>query len=182
MSDQDKDPVVNSSLGTPLVISSILLLLSLGWGLYDEVYGIRPWKTYQAQFVKLYSKYLKSARPDEAKTEAQIKASPEYKQLDKEMQDAENAVRAEGKKIDDTVNLTLVPQTLALNEKYQELRSEIGALTYKIEVTNSDSGKNSLRKDIAEIKNRVVRVTLPKPDGSEIKKDNTFDQMEADLK
>jgi len=97
MSDQEKDPVVTSSLGTPLVISSVLLLLSLGWGLYDEVYGTRPWKTYQAQFVKLYSKYLRSARPDEVKYEAQIKASPEYKQLDKEMQDAENTSRR-GKK------------------------------------------------------------------------------------
>src|SRR3981081_351031 len=106
MSDQDKDPVINSSLSKPLVISSALLLLSLAWALYDEVYGIRPWKNYQAEFVKLYSKYLKSARPDEAKLEAQIKASSEYKQLDKEMQDAEKAVSADGKKIDDTVNLT----------------------------------------------------------------------------
>ncbi len=56
MTDQEKDPVVNSSLGVPLVISSALLLLSLGWGLYDEIWGIRPWKTYQAEFVKLYSK------------------------------------------------------------------------------------------------------------------------------
>ena len=45
------------------------------------------------------------------------------------MQDAEAAVRAEGKKIDDTVNLRIIPQTLALNEKFQEMRSEIGALT-----------------------------------------------------
>ena len=145
MSDQEKDPVVNSSLGVPLVISSALLLLSLGWGLYDEIWGIRPWKTYQAQFVKLYSKYLKSARPDEAKTEEQIKNSTEYKQLDKEMQDAESAVRAEGKKIDDRVNLTIVPQTLALNEKFQELRSEVGALTYQIEITKDDGCKNKLR-------------------------------------
>ena len=53
MSDQEKDPVVSSSLGKPLVISSVLLLLSLGWALYDEVWGIRPWKSYQAQFIKL---------------------------------------------------------------------------------------------------------------------------------
>src|SRR6476660_4005659 len=130
MSDQEKDPVVSSSLGMPLVISSVLLLLSLAWGLYDEVWGIRPWKTYQAQFVKLYSKYLKQARPSEAELEATIKKSSEYQQLDKDMQAAENAVRPEGKKIDDAVNQVIVPQTLALNEKFQELRSEIGALTY----------------------------------------------------
>ena len=34
--DQDKDPVVHSTLSGPLFIWSALLLLSLGWALYDE--------------------------------------------------------------------------------------------------------------------------------------------------
>ena len=62
MSDQEKDPVVHSSLSRPLFIWSALLVLSLIWGLYDEMYGIRPWKGYQARFEKLYSRYLKTAR------------------------------------------------------------------------------------------------------------------------
>src|SRR5215472_8591033 len=112
--DQEKDPVINSSLSKPLAISSALLMLSLGWALYDEVYATRPWKDYQARFIRIYSKFLKSARPSEAEIEAKIKTAPEYKQLDKEMQAAENNVKAEGKKIDDEVNLVIVPQTLAL--------------------------------------------------------------------
>jgi hypothetical protein len=56
--EQDKDPVVGSSLSKPLFIWSALLLLSLGWALYDEVYGIRPWKSYEARFAKLYTRYL----------------------------------------------------------------------------------------------------------------------------
>src|SRR5450755_4127987 len=139
MSDQDKDPVVHSSLGKPLVISSILLILSLAWGLYDEVYATRPWKGYQARFVKLYSSYLKSAKPTESEFEAKIKASADYQKLDKAVQDAESAVRADGKKIDDRVNTALVPMTLALNEQYQIQRSKIGALTYQIEITASES-------------------------------------------
>ena len=43
----------------------------------------------------------------------------------------------------------LVPQILALNDPFQEVRSHIGALTYQIEVTHSESCKNSLRKEIA---------------------------------
>ena len=61
MSDQEKDPVVHSSLSKPLFIWSALLVLSMVWGLYDEMYGIRPWKGYQARFEKLYSRYLKAA-------------------------------------------------------------------------------------------------------------------------
>jgi len=69
MSDQDKDPVVHSSLSKPLYISSVLLVLSMVWGLYDEMYGIRPWKAYQARFVKIYSRYLKTAAGGEADVE-----------------------------------------------------------------------------------------------------------------
>src|SRR5881227_1715411 len=99
MSDQEKsgtdpktgDPVVTSSLSKPLFISSLLLLLSLVWGLYDEIYTTRPWKTYQSQFVKAYSRYLKSASVGEVDLERQIKNSADYKRLDADMQAAEKA-------------------------------------------------------------------------------------------
>ena len=81
MSDQDKDPVVNSSLSTQLFIWSALLVLSMAWGLYDEVYGTRPWKGYEARFEKLYSKYLANAKLGEAAFEKQIRSSPEYQKI-----------------------------------------------------------------------------------------------------
>ena len=76
MSDQEKDPVVHSSLSKPLFIWSAVLVLSMIWGLWDEVYGIRPWKSYQARFEKLYSRYVHDLRTPEAQREQQIKASP----------------------------------------------------------------------------------------------------------
>lgn len=182
MTDQEKDPVVNSSLSTVLFISSALLLLSLGWALWDEIYGTRPWKSYQSQFVKTYSRFIKNVKPGEAQLEKQIKSSAEYQKLDRDMQAAEKAVAPQVAEIDRKVSQELVPRTIALNEKFQEVRSEIGALTYEIEVTKSDSSKNSLRAKIDKIKQRVVTVKLPKPDGSTEKKDFTYDQMDATLK
>jgi cytochrome c551/c552 len=164
MSDQDKDPVVTSSLSKPLFISSLLLLLSLVWGLYDEMYAIRPWKGYQARFVKLYSRYLKSASGGEAQLEAQIKASPEYKRLDADMAAAEKAASPDAAKIDRHINQDVVPKVLALNEPFQEVRSHIGALTYQIEVSHSESTKDSLRQQIAELKKETRKVSLPGED------------------
>src|SRR4029077_15756854 len=96
MSDQEqqqhKDPVVSSSLSMHLFIWSALLLLSLGWALYDEIYGIRPWKNYEPRFATVYTKYLRGVRPHEAGFEKQIKASPEYQKLARDMQAAEQAV------------------------------------------------------------------------------------------
>ena len=92
-SDPEIDPVVHSSLSKPLYISSALLVISMIWGLYDETYTIRPWKSYQARFVKLYSRYLKTAAGGEADVEKQIKASEDYKRLDAAMRDAEKAAQ-----------------------------------------------------------------------------------------
>src|SRR5579863_6867591 len=121
MSDQEqdkdpKDPVVTASLSKHLFIWSALLLLSLGWALYDEVYGIRPWKSYEARFAKVYTKYLRGVRPRESGFEKQIKASPDYQKLDRDMQAAEAAVTQKVGAIDREVNQVLVPRTLALND------------------------------------------------------------------
>src|SRR5947209_15521349 len=56
--------------------------------LFRSVYGIRPWKSYQAKFVKAYSKYLKSAEGGETALEQQIKNSAEYKKLTVDMEAA----------------------------------------------------------------------------------------------
>ncbi len=161
MSDQDKDPVVHSSLSKPLYISSVLLVLSMAWGLYDEMYGIRPWKGYQARFVKMYSRYLKTAAGGEADVEKQIRTSPEYRQLDAAMQGAEKAAMPEASAIDRKINQELVPKFLALNDPFQEVRGPVGALTYEIEVTHSESSKDSLRKQIEVLKAEKRDVTLP---------------------
>src|SRR5215471_11653692 len=161
MSDQEKDPVVSSSLSKPLFVASLLLLLSLVWGLYDEMYTIRPWKSYQARFVKLYSRYLKSVEGGGAQLEQQIKASPEYKRLDADMQAAEKAAMPGASAIEHHINQDLVPKILALNEPFQEGRSHIGALTYEIEVSHSESTKTSLRKESEDLKKETHKVSLP---------------------
>ena len=53
------DPVADRSLSGPLLVASLLLLLSLVWALYDELFAERPWKYYQRHFTKTYDAYLK---------------------------------------------------------------------------------------------------------------------------
>ena len=182
MSDVEKDPVVHSSLSKPLFISSIALVICLGWALYDEVYGSRPWKGYEAQFMRLYTRYLRRSMPGERTLEQQIRASAEYQKLDREMQAAEKSVAAQAGVIDRQVNQVLVPQIMALNEPFQEVRSHIGSLTYEIEISKSESHKNSLRKQIEEIKKEVKKVKLPNPDGSTRTLDLDYAQMDNNLK
>jgi cytochrome c1 len=161
MNEQEKDPVVHSSLSKPLMISSALLVLTLAWGLWDEMYGIRPWKGYQARFVKAYSRYLKTAAGGEAEVEKQIRASSEYRRLDAAMNSAEKAAMPGASAIDKKINQELVPKILALNDPFQEVRSHIGSLTYQIEVSHSESSKESLRKEIEGLRAEKHDVALP---------------------
>ncbi|MGA2577355.1 MAG: c-type cytochrome [Bryobacteraceae bacterium] len=181
MTDQEKDPVVHSSLSKPLFISSALLLLSFGWALYDEVYGTRPWKGYEARFAKVYSRFLRDTLPQEAGSELKIKSSPEYKDLDRQMQAAERAVMPQVTEIDRRVNTELVPRSLALNEPFQEVRGHVGALTYQIEISKSESSRASMRKEIGELKKEVHSVKLPKADGSTEKLPMDFATMDQTL-
>jgi cytochrome c551/c552/uncharacterized coiled-coil DUF342 family protein len=181
MTDQEKDPVVHSSLSKALFISSALLLLSLGWALYDEVYGTRPYKGYEARFAKVYSRFLRETLPQEAGSELKIKGSPEYKDLDRRMQAAEKAVMPQVSEIDKRVNQYLVPRSLALNEPFQEVRGHIGALTYQIEISKSESSKESMRKEIEELKKEVHTVKLPTAGGSIEKLPMDFATMDKNL-
>src|SRR5579871_338539 len=181
MSDQDKDPVVHSSLSKQLFFWSVLLVLSMAWGLYDEIYGIRPWKDYQSRFEKLYSRYLANARQGEAAFEKQIRSSPEYQKIDQDMQAAEKAAMPEASAIDKKVNEELVPKILALNDPFQVVRAHIGALTYEIEVSGSESHKNDLRKEIEGLKNETQTVAIPNPDGTVTKREMKFDEMAKQL-
>ncbi|HXG32211.1 MAG TPA: hypothetical protein VNJ11_02515 [Bryobacteraceae bacterium] len=180
--DLDKDPIVDSSLSRPLLVSSVLLVLSLAWALYDEIYAMRPWKSYQKRFQKTYAAFLNTLVPDQAAMEQRIKSSPEYQALDRAVREAEQRVLAEVRRIDEEINRKLTPQIMALNEKFQEVRMEISALTYELETASSEREKNRLRERIARVKQREVTVTLPQPDGSARKLRYTYDQMDRDLR
>ncbi|MCI0419953.1 MAG: hypothetical protein L0312_12130, partial [Acidobacteria bacterium] len=92
---EDKDPVVTQSLSALLLISSLLLVLSLVWAVYDEIYGQRPWKGIQKRFVQRYTEFLKKAKPKQAAAEKSVRQSEEYRKLEQEILDQEKALAPE---------------------------------------------------------------------------------------
>ena len=94
-----------------MLVFTLLLIFSLIWALYDEAYGQRPWKGIQREFVSRYTRYLDSIKPASAKSEAEIKESPEYQALDEEAKAASEKVKPyiEGKTIK---KIIVVPRKL----------------------------------------------------------------------
>lgn len=158
------DPIVSRSTSGILLICALLLTVSLAWALWDEAFGQRPWKGIQQQFVSRYTRYLKSIKPQAGKTEAEVKESAEYQQLEAEAQAALEQVKPETAEVDKQVSL-IQRQVDAVTDPFQNQRGRLTVISYNIE-TASGSAKEKYRKEAERKRQEVVEVELPATDGS----------------
>lgn len=160
----EKDPVVGKSLSGPLLIWSLLLVASLVWAMYDEVLGLRPWKDYQGRFVKLYSAYLRSLKPQQAAAEKVVRESPEFKKLTAEIRAAESAAVPRLRQIEEQAKLVDL-RLAVLSDVFQTARGEITAITYEMETAGSPASKSRRRANMERVKAERHQLTLPAAGG-----------------
>jgi cytochrome c551/c552 len=172
------DPIVSRSTSGIMLVCALLLTVSLGWALYDEALGQRPWKGIQKEFVSRYTRYLKSIKPQAGKTEKEVKESSEYQQLEAEAQAALERVKPDIAEIDQKV--AQVQQQLdAVTEPFQNQRGKLTVINYNVEIA-SGNAKEKYRKQAAEKRTELVEVDLPATDGSgkTITQKMNYDQLE----
>lgn len=180
-----EDPVADSTLSALVLVFSVLLFFSLVWALADEFFIERPWKRYQERFVSAYTKYLSKLGPRQASVEKALFASPEYRQIDEQLQAAERAaapkLAAIGRELD-----YVRAQLAAIKDTFQDSRAKIAALTYELDHTSSAAGKSARRGEIQAVYRRASQVSLPAADGGKPSRQTlTFTQIEnlfTDLK
>lgn len=175
----ERDPIVGSSMSFALLVSSVLMLGSLGWALYDEFYGLRPWKAYQRRFAEAYDAYLEKAIPEQEARERELQSSPSYQKLQSEWRQTEEAIRPELDRIRQQVT-DLDRRISALTDVFATARGKVTALTYELETTTDDDRKAKLRAEIVEAKKGPYRARLPVPDGSTETVDYTYEQLERE--
>ncbi len=172
------DPIVSRSTSGWMLVSALLLTVSIAWALYDEAFGQRPWKGMQREFVSRYTRYLDSIKANAGKSEAEIKESPEYQQLD----DAANAARAEVdpeiKQIDSEV--ALVQKKLdAVTDPFQNQRGRLTVINYNVE-TSTGKAKERYRNQALAKRQEIVSIDLPSDDGKSTKNQKfNYAQLEA---
>jgi mono/diheme cytochrome c family protein len=162
---EERDPVVTQSLSGLLLVSSLLLVLSLLWAVYDEIYGQRPWKAVQQRFVQQYRTFLTKVKPKQAAAEKTVRQSEEYRKLEQAVLEAEKEIAPQLKEIDREVNDVIAPRLAAVTDPFALVRSEVSALVYKLEVASSQRAKDSLNKEIEKVKARAIRLALPSSQG-----------------
>ena len=174
------DPITRQSFSMPLLVSAFLLVLTLAWALYDEAYGLRPWRAYQTRFARVYAKYLQEVIPKQRDAEREIHESAEFAKLEEQIGAAEEAAKPRVKEIDDEARL-VDRQLAALQTVFQTERSRVTALVYQVEIAASERSRESHRKDVEAARARKWEVAMPKADGALERRSMNYDEMEAEF-
>ncbi len=144
----DRDPVTSQSLSVLLVVSALLMVLTLGWALYDEFFGLRPWKNYERDFVTKYSAFLKKQKPKQETVEKAIKSSPEYRALQQQLDSLSKSVQPQLQQIDEEA-ARVDERLAAVTTKYVDAHARVTDMVWEVEHTSGRS-KKSWQSDLAE--------------------------------
>jgi cytochrome c551/c552 len=168
------DPITSYSFTFPLLIASLLLMVTVAWSFWDEVYGLRPWRTYQSRFATAYSKYLDKAVQDQKKQEDAVYSSPEYKKLTAQLDELQKATKAQDDEIAKQIAL-LDEQRTALGDAFKDARGKIGHLVYEYEIVppENKNAKAKALKEVTDGRKSIWKVDWPLADGK-IQQDKPF--------
>ncbi len=161
----EQDPVTSKTLSRMLLVSSFIVVVTFVWALLDETYFMRPWKTVQARFVKIYTAYLQKLEPAQGKNEEAIRKAAPYQQLLKQIEDARKAAAPDLGRVNKELTTIVQPRLGDLTPDFQSVRSHVAALNYDLEIADPSS-KPSLRTQIEEVRKERQKLTLTKTDGS----------------
>jgi cytochrome c551/c552 len=176
--ESQRDPIVSKSTSYFILVCTLLLIGSSGWALYDEGFYQRPWRDMQREFVRRYSAYLKSVRKDAQQSEADIKETPEYQQLDEAAKTALEKVRDDVAEKDHRVG-QVQAKLDAVTDPFQNQRGRIVVITFKLETATGEFWKRRYRSQLDEKKKEVVPVDLPAESGGKtVRQQMDFAQLE----
>jgi cytochrome c2 len=177
--EPQRDPIVSRSTSAIILISTLLLMLSTGWALYDEGFGQRPWKGMQREFVKRYTAYLRSIRKDAGKSEAEVKETPEYQQLDEDAKASLDKVKADVADKDKQV-AAIQAKLDAVTDPFQNQRGRIVVITFKLETSRKGSlWQKYYDGQLKAKKNELVSLDVPGDDGKLSRQKLKYEQLEA---
>jgi cytochrome c551/c552 len=174
------DPITGSSYSMPLLVWSFVLVLTLAWALYDEAYGLRPWRSYQNRFAAAYAKYLQEQIPRQRELAETISQSAEYKALSEKIEAAKAAAAPRVEEI--VAEMGLIDRQLkALQEVFQTERSRVGALVYQVEIASSPGARESRQRAVEQARSRKFVISLPNAAGAVEPRPMDYNEMEAEF-
>ena len=170
------DPITSRTLSGVMLLSALLLTGVLAWSLWDEVYAMRPWKSYQRSFAKRYDRYLERLQRRGFSSEQEVRESAEYQRLDREAKAAEARVKDQVAAINNRVR-AIDNQLAAITDVFQDKRGRITVKSYEIEVAD-EGDREDLRREVAEMRAETVPISMPADDGRVVRERWNYTQIE----
>jgi len=169
----DHDPIVTKSYAVHYMVAVTILMATLLWALWDEAFGMRPWKSYQHVWKQRYTAFLKTATSKSATDEKQVEGDSDYQKLKQNLDDASKQAAPKMRDLQAQI-ADLNAKILSVQSVFTDRRAYVNALTYQIESTDSASSKASIQKDLDKYKAETA--TVEYPDGS--RKKYNFKELE----
>jgi cytochrome c551/c552 len=161
-----------------ILVSSFLLVLTLAWAMYDEMFGLRPWRSYQRRFATTYEKYLRKEIPKQEEAQKALVGSAEYQRLSNAYQTALKAAQPEVTKIDEDTKFVNV-QLSDITDAFTTARGKVQALTYQVELEPvGTKSRKSREADVADAEKEKYSVELHSRDGKVAKRQLDFHELE----
>jgi len=166
-----------------LLLSSLLLILVLGWSLYDEFFGLRPWKDYQRNFTQRYAIFLKKQVPKQTAKEKAIENSPDFLALKRKLEQLTKTTDPQVKQLDDQ-SAAVETRTAVVLNRLTEARAYVGSRIYIIDhidyrTREGMRKRQELQKGLEEYERGPFEVVFPADAGGKGQaKRLTFDQLE----
>jgi cytochrome c551/c552 len=180
----EQDPVVSSSLAVYLLLTSLLLILVLGWSLYDEFFGLRPWKDYQRSFTGRYATFLRKQIPKQRAKEQAIQNSPDFLALKQKLAELQQSTNPRVKELDER-SAGVEARTAAVLNRLTEARAYVGSRIYVIDhidyrTQDGIRKRQELQKELQEYERGPFEIAMPAVDrgGRNEVKRLTFEQLE----
>jgi cytochrome c551/c552 len=169
----EKDPVVSQSLAVYLLIGALLLVVTLGWALYDEFYGLRPWKAYQTQFAARYHAFLERETGKQKTEQQRVEGSAEHAALMKQLEELQKETDPKVKEIDAHSAAVDARMNVVLNT-LTDARGYVGSQIYIIEHTSSSASKKPLGDSLKKYEQGPFVLNLPAEEAGGAPKEEKF--------
>jgi len=159
----ENDPIVTKSYAWHYMLATVILMATLLWALWDEAFGMRPWKAYQHVWKQRYTAFLKTARSKSAASQKEVEDSPDYQKLKQDLEQATQQATPRVRELQKQVG-DLSAKILAVQSVFTDRRAYVNALTYQIETSTSPSSQQSIKNDLKTYKDE--KATVEYPDGT----------------
>lgn len=172
-------PIEEISFSRIFFVSSIILIFSIFWLIYDEVITRREWKIYQREFISLE---FKKASGEYKKAEDYLKspeAKEKYERLKNKLKEASHTLKT--KEYRESL-LNEERTSIELNKvsrEYQFIKGKLAELDYQYYLAKHNYGENA---DVIKVKIEELKKTLDTVDKRLLSRQEEFDKAKEKVR